>query len=412
MSSSHNKSSALSLLPLLMVILIDVAGIVLIMPVLAPLILQSNSGLVSPQMSIFLRDCLYGLSMALFPLFMFFSTPILGDLSDKFGRKRLLMICLGMAALGNLLSALGIILHNLLLFLVSRAVAGLAAGTQPIATAAVIDLATPQNKTKYLAWVVLTCSLGVILGPLLGGITAEHHLVSWFSYDTPFLFTTGLACLNAALLYVTLPATPPQQAHQAIQLTKGFRLFLTAFKEKRFALLSMLYLCFLLAWSLYYQTINWFFMATYHYSVLKLGLFTAFIGVMFAMASTFMKRILSLFKTENHTFRFSVCIMAIANFAAAVSHNEISQWLWVILNAGSDAVCYTVALAIYSSLVSHDSQGWIMGVTGAIMAVSWAIGGLITGPLGYISVVAPFWTAGVLCLVSFALMMGYMRGRP
>jgi hypothetical protein len=56
---------------------------------------------------------------------------------------------------------------------------------------------------------------------------------------------------------------------------------------------------------------------------------------------------------------------------------------------------------------SHESQGWIMGgVTGAI---TWAVGGLIAGPLGYINIYVPLWTAGVLCLMSFFLMLIYKK---
>ena len=69
-----------------MVIFLDVAGIILVLPVLTPLILQTDSGIVPAGTPLILRDFLYGLSLGIFPLFMFFSTPILGDLSDKFGR--------------------------------------------------------------------------------------------------------------------------------------------------------------------------------------------------------------------------------------------------------------------------------------------------------------------------------------
>src|SRR5579885_851404 len=88
-----SKSTLMTMLPLFMVILIDVMGIVLVLPVLTLLILQPDSGMVSAGTSPFLRDFYYGLAMALYPLFMFFSTPILGDLSDKF-RKNILLLCL------------------------------------------------------------------------------------------------------------------------------------------------------------------------------------------------------------------------------------------------------------------------------------------------------------------------------
>jgi DHA1 family tetracycline resistance protein-like MFS transporter len=410
MSYQQNNSSFLSLLPLFMVILLDVAGIILVLPVLTPLILQTDSNLVPASTSLFVRDFLYGLSLAIFPLFMFFSTPILGDLSDKFGRKKILLFCLLASAASYFIAGIGIIYNSLITVLASRAIAGLAAGTQPIATAAIIDVSTPKTKTKNLAGVVFTSSLGLILGPAIGGITAEKSIVSWFSYDTPFFFATGICLLNAVLLCFLLKETSSAKEKQAIKITKGFRLFIAAFSEKKFRLLSSLFFCFILAWSLYYQTINWLFMEKYHYSVGKLGLFVSYIGVIFAFTTSIIARfIMRLFSNEVNAFVFFIFTMAIANIGAAMSHGELAQWLWVILNAASDVICYTVALGIFSNLANHESQGWIMGVSGSIGAITWAIGALIAGPLGYISIYTPLWTAGILCLMSFFLTLIYRK---
>lgn len=405
-----NKSNFLSLLPLFMVILLDVAGIILVLPVLTPLILQTSSGLVPASTPLLLRDFLYGLTLAIFPIFMFFSTPILGDLSDKFGRKKILLLCLIGSAISYIIAAVGIIFGSLLTLLISRALAGLAAGTQPIATAAIIDLSSPQTKMKNLGWVVFTSSIGLILGPAIGGITAEKSIVSWFNFETPFFFAAGVCFLNAIFLQFFLKETLSPQATHAIRITKGFSLFIAAFSEQKFRLLSLLYFCFVLAWSLYYQTINWFFMEKYHYSVGKLGLFVSFIGIIFAFTTSVVTRlILKWFSHETHTFIFFIFTMAIANIAAALSQTETAQWLWVILNASSHVICYTVALSVFSNLASHESQGWIMGVTGAIGAITWAIGALIAGPLGYINIHVPLWTAGILCLISFVLMFIYQQ---
>ena len=91
-------SNIFTLIPLFMVILLDVMGVVLVLPVLVPLILQVDGSIVSPNMSALMRDFMYGFALALFPMFMFFSTPVLGDLSDKFGRKKILLFCLVLTA--------------------------------------------------------------------------------------------------------------------------------------------------------------------------------------------------------------------------------------------------------------------------------------------------------------------------
>lgn len=404
------RPSFLSLLPLYLIILLDVAGLILVMPVLTPLILKTDSLIVPLGTSLLLRDFLYGFALSLFPLFMFFSTPVLGDLSDKFGRKNILILCLLGSAVSYVIAGLAIIYNNLFIFLIGRALSGLAAGTQPIATAAIIDTSTPMTKTKNLAWVVFTSSIGLVLGPMVGGITAEKSLVGWFGYDTPFFFAAIISILSTLFLYISYKETPQSRPAQTVKITKGFTLFIAAFSEKKFRLLSSLYFCFVLAWSLYYQTINWFFMEKYHYSVGKLGLFVAFIGIIFALTTSMVVRIiLRLFSRETNAFAFFIFTMAIANLGSAFSHGETAQWLWVILNAASDVICYTVVLSIFSNLATHEAQGWIMGVVGAIGAITWTVGGLIAGPLGYIDISVPIWTAGVLCLVSFVLMLMYQK---
>lgn len=410
MTSNNQSSGLLKLLPLFMVILIDVMGIVLVLPVLTMLILQPESSIVPADTSLLLRDFYFGFAIALYPLFMFFSTPILGDLSDKFGRKPILLFCLLLSAISYLISAVGIELNSLFIFLASRGIAGLAAGTQPIASAAIIDYSTPQTKTKNLAWVVFMSSIGLIVGPLIGGVTAEASVSSWFNYKTPFYLAAFVSVLNMALLYLLYNEEKPERKSHTIHLLKGFTLFLAAFLEAKFRVLSLTFFTFMLAWSLYFQTMSWYLLDQFHYTTAKLGLFTGFIGVIFAVTTSIIVRIVMRF-VDSQTAAFAGCafIMCIAAFGSAMSSSEISQWLWVIMLASSEVLCFTFILSIFSNLAGSEQQGWIMGVTGSLGAITWTVGGMIAGPLGYVSIHLPLWIAGVLSFSSFALMMLYRR---
>lgn len=409
-NASEVKSSILKLLPLFMVIFMDVMGIILVLPVLTPLILQVDSGILPSSTPLIVRDFLYGFALALFPLFMFFSTPILGDLSDKFGRRKILLLCLYGSAVSYVIGALGIIYKNPFIFLLSRALSGLTAGTQPIATACIIDASTAKTKTRNLGWVVFTGSIGTVIGPVLGGITAEKSIISWFSYETPSILAAILSFLTAIFLMFSLKESNEKRLKCKLQLTKGFTLFMEAFLQKRFRLLSFLYFLFTLAWSLYYQTINWFFMEEFHYNVAQLGIFVGGIGVAFALASGVILRIiLKIFTYENSACAFGIFLMTIASVGCALTYAELPQWLWMILNASSYIVCYTMSLSLFSQLVDENSQGWMMGVISAIGAITWTVGGLIAGPLGYLSIRAPLWIAALLSFISFILILKYCR---
>ena len=406
----QNKTNIVTLLTLFMVIILDIMGIILVFPVLTPLILQTSSSILPADTPLVWRDFLYGFILALFPLFMFFSTPVLGDLSDKFGRKKILLICLIGSAASYFVSAYGIAVNSIFLLAAGRAIAGLAAGTQPIASAAIIDISTPETKTKHLSWIVLACSVGLVLGPLLGGLTAEKNIAAGFGYQTPFIVAGSLSLINAVFLFFTYKETFVLQAKQKLYLLKGFILFLTAFSNSKFRLISFAFFCMLLAWSLYFQGIGWFFMQNFQYGVGKLGLFNGYIGVVFVLAITIVGRVaLKWFSRDINAFLFFVFLMMIANLGSALSQGELPQWLWVILNATCDSICYTVALTLFSGLADDESQGWIMGVVGAINAVTWTVGGMIIGPLGYMNIYVPFWAAAFLSLLSFVMMIIYRR---
>jgi DHA1 family tetracycline resistance protein-like MFS transporter len=405
-----NSAGIIKLLPLFLIILIDVMGMVLVLPVLVPLILKVDGSIVSPTMSLIMRDFTYGLTLALYPFTMFFSTPVLGDLSDKFGRKKILLLCLLLTTIGYFVSAIGIYYHDVLLFLFSRMITGLAAGTQSIASAALIDLSDSSTKTRNLSGIVLVGSIGIIIGPLMGGLTAEKDLLSWFSYETPFIIAACLSLLNAVLLQFSYQETHVTQSGHKIQLSKGFVLFLGAFKEPKFRLLAITTFCFVLAWCLYYQAISWLFMQTFHYSVGQLGVFIGYIGIIFAFASTFVTRITErFFAHEVNTYLFFAMLMMIANIGCVLSSHVAPQWFWVILNASGNIVCYTLALSLFSNLVSEDAQGWIMGVVGSICAITWTFGGLIAGPLGYLDIRLPIITSAILSLTCFITMFLYKR---
>jgi len=403
----------LKMIPLFMVILLDVMGVVLVLPVLTPLILQVTGGMLSPDTSLAWRDFLYGVTLAIYPLLMFFSTPILGDLSDKFGRKQILLICLAGSTLGYIVAAVGVIYHSLTTLLISRAIAGLGAGTQPIASAAIIDMSTTETKTRNLSWVVLTSSVGLIIGPLVGGLTTEKNLFTWFGFDTPFWIAAVLSLANALFLYGTYKDLTVSNQQQKLQITKGFRLFLSAFADAKFRLLSTLYFAFILSWCLYFQAIGWFFMEKYHYSAGMIGIFIGYIGAIFVIATSVLVPIaLKITKSEMAIYLIAILIMGLACLGCTLTTSELSQWLWVILIATGNVICFTVAFSLFSNLAGTQAQGWIMGVTGAIGAITWTLGGVIAGPLGYLNIHLPIWTAGGLCFFSFALMLRYRARHP
>jgi DHA1 family tetracycline resistance protein-like MFS transporter len=142
-----------------------------------------------------------GLITALFGLMQFIASPILGELSDVYGRKRLLTLGVATLAIAQMLFGFGIGIASLALLLVSRAIAGLAGANFSIAQAAIADVSEPHERAKNFGLIGAAFGIGFILGPLLGGWIA--HLTGHAS--SPFWFA-GMPRRTQHTLHHALPA--------------------------------------------------------------------------------------------------------------------------------------------------------------------------------------------------------------
>lgn len=397
-------------LTLFLIILIDTMGIVLVFPVMTAIFLEPNSSLLPAHLTDLGRALIYGIGLSIFPLFMFFGAPLLGDLSDKFGRKKILLFCLLGTALGYLLSGISIWCNSLSGFLIGRLVCGLMAGSQSIAQAAIADMSTKETKALNMSMIVFASTIGVIIGPIIGGYTSASNIITWFNYSTPFIFAALIALINAVLLICFFKETYQSKVVGPIDALKGLHLFLAAFNNKDIRLMSGFLFCAELAWGLYFQAISWLLLKDFHYSVEKLGLFTGYIGLIACIALTVIIRLMMRwFDTEIRVFCWSVLMMAVANIMCIVYNTSLAHWFWVTFNSIGSALTYSLALALFSNSADKDSQGWIMGVTGSVVAASWFITGITDGLFSYFNIKLAFWTAGVLSIISFMFALFYQR---
>src|SRR3954468_6661479 len=123
-------------------------------------------------------------------------TPILGKLSDRFGRRPVLFISIVGTAIGFALMGLA---HSMTLLFAGRIIAGITGGNIAIPQAYIADVTAPEKRSRAMGMIGAAFGLGFTFGPLIGG------LMSRISYSAPFFFSAGLAVLNAALVYLILP---------------------------------------------------------------------------------------------------------------------------------------------------------------------------------------------------------------
>ncbi len=395
---AKSRSNIYTFITLFMVIVIDALGAGLIYPILAPIFNMPTGGLLPQGMSVEMRNVLFGITMAAYPFFMFFGSPLLGDLSDHLGRKKVLLICLYGECVGMLFGALAITIHSVTLLIVCRAVTGLLAGSQSIAQASIIDISSKKRKTANISLITLAISFGFILGPLLSGIMADKTLVSWFHYNTPFFAAAFLAFLNATLLIFTFRETFHPKEARKIKLTKGVSVFISAFKRADIRKLAVIYMFSQGAFALFVQFSALYLVQNFAYTITRISHFYIWLASIVALSSLLLIRVAVYFWRLK---QFIFYAMLIGVCGAAICLLPASKYVWIgllpIVIGG--VISANGILTLFSDAVDPEEQGWAMGVASASGAFSWAVGAMFAGLLSTLSYFVPFGVVGLLFLL-------------
>lgn len=181
-------------------IVLDAAGIGLIFPILPSLLQQvTHADKVAQYI---------GIMTALYAAMQFVFAPVLGALSDRLGRRPVLLISLGGAAINYLVLAFA---PNLWLLLIGRAIAGLTSANVSVATAYVTDISPPEMRARRFGLLNAMFGIGFIIGPVLGGALGDYWL------RLPFIAAAVLNAANLLLAFAVLPETR-KPSHERIDL--------------------------------------------------------------------------------------------------------------------------------------------------------------------------------------------------
>jgi len=192
--------SQLPLYFILMTVVLDAMGIGLIMPVMPNLIQEVQAG--------GLADAAVwgGVMAAVFAVMQFVFSPILGNLSDRFGRRPVLLISMAALAVDYLIMALA---GTLWWLLIGRVLGGITSATHSTANAFVADISKPEDRAARFGLISAAFGVGFLLGPMLGGLLAG------FDTRAPFWMAAGLAAANFALGLAVLPESLPKWKRRA-----------------------------------------------------------------------------------------------------------------------------------------------------------------------------------------------------
>lgn len=390
-----------SVFPLFCILLIEAMSFGMVIPVLGPMVLDHSSQFLPSDTSLSVRTLIYSLSLGLPMAFMFVGAPLLGDLSDQLGRKRVLLISMLGVTASCLMSAWGVVVGSVFLLLLGRGILGFVDSSESVAKAAMADIScSPKQKIANMSLASIAGTAGFVLGPVIGGFIAENK---WHSYLAPFLFAGALAFLNAIFLQCMFTETYQPKAKKKIHLLASFHNLISAFLDKRIQLLAVIFFCMQFAWGTYFQSIAILLVKAFGYEPQKIGAFLSYLGCCFIVTLSVVVRLVLEYLASRQIVILGLILVAVGETIVTFFHQEIAVWLSVIPITMGVGLSYNTILSLFSDAVDQDSQGRVMGVAVALFSSAWVISSVLGGLLSAVNLYLPYGVTAVIAIIGCGL---------
>lgn len=368
-------------------------GIGLILPVMPDLLRELTGGTLA-------EAALWGgLLATAFAVMQFLCGPTLGALSDRFGRRPVLLVSLLVMAADYLVMALA---GTVWLLLVARVVGGITAATHATATAWIADISRPEEKAARFGLTGAAFGLGFVLGPLAGGLLAE------FGTRAPFWAAAGLALLNMCLGWAVLRETVTGRIRRAFDWRRAnpfgaFRHMGRLPGVQRMLLLVFLYE---FAFLVYPATWAYFTAARFGWEARTIGLSLAAFGIAVALVQGGLIRLVLRRLGEAGTVLWGISFNACAFLFLALVANGTVAFVFTPLTA-LGAVVTPALMGLMSRRVPDDAQGELQGLVASARAVATILSPpVMTGVFAaFTAPGAPVHLPGAAFLLSMLLMV-------
>lgn len=370
------------LIVILFTVFVDMLGFGILIPVI-PLLLASPTSeffLLPHNFTIQQGYILLGFLSAVFPIGQFIATPILGQLSDKFGRKKLLAFSLFGTCISYLIFALGIYTKNLPLLFFSRFFDGLTGGNISVAMASIADISLPKDRAKNFGLIGAAFGFGFIVGPYLGGKLSDPAIVSWFSAITPFLFAAVLSFVNVLSVIFFFPETLKELGHDLqIKWSKSLNNIMHAYSMKELRVLFLTNFLFQAGFSFFVTFFSVYLINKFGFKQGNIGDFFAYIGIWVAITQGLVTRKLSGKFKEADILKVSLFGVA-GMLIVYMLPNAAWQFLFVVpFFAIFNGLVQANSSGLVSRSVDWKIQGEVLGVNASVQALAQSIPPILSG---------------------------------
>ncbi|MGH7238130.1 MAG: MFS transporter, partial [Candidatus Saccharimonadales bacterium] len=337
-----------------------------------------------------------GVLTASFSIAQFFATPVLGSLSDKWGRKPLLVISLAGTCISFLLFAEA---RVLIVLFAARILDGLTGGNVSVAQAMVADTATPHDRAKKFGILGSSFAFGFVIGPLIGG------LFNQFSPQAPFFFAAAISLIGTLCAAFLLKETNPVNKETRLSLSGKFKFGSLITTLKRPAIGTVVSTGFFLTMAQFTMIIGF---QTFSVDILQItpttmGVFLAAFGICGIIMQLCVPFFIKTFSSKQIILLFSTILCFGAMFLSGFTSTLLPYAIFLCIYGLFNGLRNPMLNAIIADNTNKAEQGQILGINQSYASIGQTIGPLTAGLAAAISVHSVFFLSSAYILVAILL---------
>ncbi|MBC7899236.1 MAG: MFS transporter [Saprospiraceae bacterium] len=354
-----------------------------------------------------------GILVGVYSLMQFFFSPVLGRLSDKYGRRPILFVSIVGSAVGYFVIGFA---ETLFLVFLGRIIGGITGGNISTAQAYIADITTKENRAKGMGLFGAAFGIGFVLGPAIAGVLSKYGV------HVPFYFAAGLSLANAIALYFVLPESLKIKAVEILPNRKNrFVEIIESLREKEFGVINLVYFLLVTAFSIMTYAFVLYTAFRFGYDPEHNGYLFAYIGVIAIITQGFLfSRFVKKFG-EPLLIAVGCLLMVVSLFAVPLVGPQSGGVAALLIGMAVLSIGNSLASPALTSLASKSAddsdQGRTMGILQSGASLARVVGPLIGGILLNNAVnsmddstlLRTFWAAAAIMFVAFLASLYSLR---